>query len=103
MSKRMLRASISLFTFLPMLVYSSENFIMVVNSDLKAMLYNRGLLINSWNAHRVDGFAIGGKVMSFSEFAELSYIAVENQLWKVDVTLGTKAMVRTQFQGHLIA
>ena len=68
----------------------AEKYIMIVNDDLQAMLYERGFLTNAWKPHRVDGFALGNETMSFQDFAKSSYVAETNQLWRVEGHLGTK-------------
>ena len=69
---------------------AAEKYIMLVDQDLKAMLYKRGLLMNSWKPYKVDGFVLGNETMSFSDFAEVSYVADKTKLWRVEGHLGTK-------------
>ena len=69
---------------------AAEKYIMLVDQDLKAMLYKRGLLMNSWKPYKVDGFVLGNETMSFSDFAEISYVADKNKVWKVQSRLVTK-------------
>ena len=76
--------------FLTSQVYSSANYVMIVNGDLKAMLYKKGFLTNSWEPYQVDGFVLGTETISFADFAEISYVADKTKIWKVDGHLGTK-------------
>ena len=70
--------------------FSADKYVMIVDGDLKAMLYKRGFLTNSWKPYKVDGFVLGNKTMSFSDFAEISYVADKTKLWRVEGHLGTK-------------
>lgn len=71
-------------------VFANDKYVLIVDSDLKAMIYKRGLILNEWKPYKVHGFAIGGKTMSFEEFAEQYYVEEKNELWKIEGHLGTK-------------
>jgi hypothetical protein len=72
------------------IAYGDDRYIMIVNNDLKAMIYKRGLITNKWKPYKVDGFAIGGQTISFEEFAEQYFVEEKNELWTIDDHLGTK-------------
>ena len=53
---------------------------MIVNGNLKAMIYKRGFLTNSWKPYKVNGFILGRETMTFVEFAEVSYVAATTNI-----------------------
>ena len=61
---------------------ATDRYVMIVDEKLKAMIYKRGLLLNSWSAFEVQGFAAGSKVIPFTEFAERAFIE-DNPFYKV--------------------
>jgi hypothetical protein len=62
-----------------------SDYIMIIDDNLKLMLYDRGLFINSWSPYQVDGFALGQNAeMSFIEFSQKYFVPEENVQHRID-------------------
>ena len=62
----------------------NDKYVMVVDADLKAMIYKSRLVLSEWQPYVMDGFAFD-EMMSFKEFSERFFVTHENPLYRLEV------------------
>ena len=74
------------FLIAPSSLFAQEDkYVMVVDSELRLMLYKKGLIFNSWKPYEANGFALSSndqEDMPFEEFTKQFYVS-ENPAYTV--------------------